>query len=73
MHRSSYTAKRYPLSKDCNVAELVKTSHGWEQDEQIHWVNRAFPEEVELLVFDDNEESEQEYEAEGKSECEESW
>ena len=64
MNRSSYIAKRYRLSKDCNVAEPDKTSHGWEQDGQIHWVNRAFPEEVVLLVFDDKEEKEQDYEEE---------
>ena len=64
MNRSSYIAKRYRLSKDCNVAEPDKTSHGWEQDGQIHWMNRAFPEEVVLLVFDDKEDKEQDYEEE---------
>ena len=65
MLRSSYIAKRYRLSKDCNVAEPDKTFHGWEQDGRIHWVNRAFPQDVELLLFDDKEETEQNYEEAG--------
>ena len=62
MLRSSYIARRYRLSKECNFSEPDKTSHGWEQDGRIHWVNRAFPEDVELLLFDDkDDETEQNY------------
>ena len=34
------------------MTEPDKTSSGWVQDGRIHWVRKAFPEEVELLLFD---------------------
>ena len=33
------------------MIEPDKTNDGWEQDGRIHWVRKAFPEEVELLLF----------------------
>ena len=62
MLRSYYVARKYRLLKECNFSKLDKTCHAWEQDGRIHWVKRGLPEDVELLLFDDtDEENEQSY------------
>ena len=44
------------------LVNLTKLVTQWEPDGRIHWVKRAFPEDVELLLFDDNDdETEQNY------------
>ena len=35
--------------------EPDKKNHGWNEDGQIHWVKKAFPSDIELLLVDEVE------------------
>ena len=51
----AYVARRWRLSIESNFEEPDKKHHGWNDDGRIHWVRKAFPNDVELLLVDEAE------------------
>ena len=52
MFRSAYVARRQRLSNKSIIDEPNINHHGWDEDGQIHWVKKAFPSDVELLLVE---------------------
>ena len=48
-------ARRWRLSIQSNFEELDKKHHGWNDDGRIDWVRKVFPNDVELLLVDEEE------------------
>ena len=53
--RAAYIARRYRLSTENYIEEPNPSEHGWTSDGQIRWIDRAFPEEIELLLVDEDD------------------
>ena len=53
--RAAYIARRYRLSTEKYTEEPNPSEHGWTSDGQIRWIDRAFPEEIELLLVDEDD------------------
>ena len=52
--RAAWIARLYRLSTEKYIEEPNPSEHWWKSDGQIRWIDRAFPEEIELLLVDEN-------------------
>ena len=58
--RSNYIAKVWRSCFDAEIDFDNISDHGWSNDAEIVWMDTAFPEQIETILADENEDSEDE-------------
>ena len=58
-YKRSYSVSRlWSLSVQSHIKAASPVGHGWEDDMSVEWIKKPFPEEVELLTIESQEELE---------------
>ena len=74
--RSCYVAKIWKSADICSLEVPPVQNHGWDENADILWTEKSFPDDLEMILCDVNEEDyyscEDDSESSGKSECDES-
>ena len=56
--RSNFIARAIVLDAEIDFDDI--SNHGWSNDAEIVWMDTAFPEQIETILADENEDSEDE-------------
>ena len=74
--RSCYIAKIWKSADICSLEAPPVQNHGWDENADILWTGKSFPDDLEMILCDVNEEDyyscEDDSESSGESESDES-